>query len=486
MLSQDQFELMESKFFCGQLDTELFEKSKVLSPQLCCDHFRFLSDFGGTVAANAVDPNASTEHELQKAELARFKAKLGKEQSLFISFRKQLDAWEEAGLAQDAEQKDRLRKEQRNCIEKKQDQQYPVMDMPNCQAAMTFTEATVNKFIMDEEKTTCGTPLRVFWLNSSTLGYDSVSQVKLAVTELSTTLASNPQTSMMLVAMPTVGNWGNEYVESEVQEASKKILTELHEPHHRLVVREVSLFFQEATIPQQSKRPGYHRFAMAISDQTDADGLLSLFAKSQLWKRQTCQAPMQSVRQFVDPRRNFQLSGSSLSNGNDLSKPARKKQYLSGYQVFGAFLDNLLAGIGKDSTAVMLIHDVFAYDVSVAEAVMRKSAMGASSGGIPALVYVATCWADCNSRDPQRAADAKAQQNVALSNWLRVALRRKLHELATEQILKIPGWVTCLGSNETRVMPKLDEAQFTISMPTAGKTLALRQDAIDSMKLMPR
>ena len=231
MLSQDQFELMESKFFCGQLDTELFEKSKVLSPQLCCDHFRFLSDFGGTVAANAVDPNASTEHELQKAELARFKAKLGKEQSLFISFRKQLDAWEEAGLAQDAEQKDRLRKEQRNCIEKKQDQQYPVMDMPNCQAAMTFTEATVNKFIMDEEKTTCGTPLRVFWLNSSTLGYDSVSQVKLAVTELSTTLASNPQTSMMLVAMPTVGNWGNEYVESEVQEASKKILTELQEPH---------------------------------------------------------------------------------------------------------------------------------------------------------------------------------------------------------------------------------------------------------------
>ena len=56
MLSQDQFELMESKFFCGQLDTELFEKSKVLSPQLCCDHFRFLSEFGGTVAANAVDP----------------------------------------------------------------------------------------------------------------------------------------------------------------------------------------------------------------------------------------------------------------------------------------------------------------------------------------------------------------------------------------------------------------------------------------------
>ena len=48
------------------------------------------------------------------------------------------------------------------------------MDMPNCQAAMTFTEATVNKFIMDEEKTTCGTPLRVFWVNSSTLGYDSL------------------------------------------------------------------------------------------------------------------------------------------------------------------------------------------------------------------------------------------------------------------------------------------------------------------------
>ena len=347
MLSQSNFDDMEVKFFHGQLDTELFEKSKVLAKDLQANQFRFLADYGAATLVNMQD--ASAELELQKAELARFKAKLAKEQGLFMSFRKHLDAWEEAGLAKDAEQKDRLRKEQRDCIEKKQDQQFPVMDMPNCQAAMTFTEATLKKFIMDEEKTSCGTPLRVYWINSSTLGYDAVSQVKLAVTELSTTLASNPKNSVMLVASPTVGGWGNEYVESDVQESGRKILMELQEPHHRLLVREVSLFFQEGSIPQQSKRAGYHRFFMAVSDQADADGLLSLFAKSQLWKRQTCQAPMQSVRLFVDPRRNFQMSGSSLSGGTDLSKPARKKQNLSGYHVFAAFLDNLLAGMGKDS-----------------------------------------------------------------------------------------------------------------------------------------
>ena len=482
MLSDPDFLDLHEKFYSGMLDTELHEKSKVMAKDLQANQFRFLGDYGCHLTVNTQD--AGSELELQKAELTRFNCKLAKEQGLFVSFRKQLDAWEEAGLAQQAEEKDRLRKQQRACIEKKQDHQYPVMDLPNMQAAVTFTEATLKKFILEEEKTSCGAPLRLFWMNSSTLGYDALSQVKVAIKELASIVASEPSGTAILLALPSVGPWGNEYVESEISEVGKKIGFEARQPHLRLQVREISMHFQESTIPIQSKRAGYHRFLFCVSDQVDGQGNpLSLVTKSMLWKRQTvANIPMQNHRQFVDPRRNFQLSGSSLTGGNDLSKPARKKQHLAGYPVFAGFLDSILAGLGKDSTAVMLIHDVFAYDVSVAEAVMRKTVLNASGGGIPTLLYVGTCWSDCNSREPQRTPDSQAQQNLSLCNWLRTAVRRKLHELATEGTVKIQDWVKVPASNETRVMPKLDESQFGVTMPTAGKSLAVRQTALDTMK----
>ena len=49
--------------------------------------------------------------------------------------------------------------------------------------------------------------------------------------------------------------------------------------------------------------------------------------------------PMLPIKSYVDPRRDF----ATAKGVKDLSKPARRKQWLGGYGIPGAFLDGLFS-----------------------------------------------------------------------------------------------------------------------------------------------
>ena len=229
---------------------------------------------------------AKADLDLQKAELNTAIAKLNKEQKKFLNFKESMANFQRAGLGLQAELVDKQKASQRAAVEVHQETHYPLRDLAELGHATTFVESCANRFanecIADEE---CH---RIFWLNSSTLGYDAVKNTIEAIKEFSGHIASDPRRSCMIIAAPTTGAFGNEYSEHDVHEQALKILDALRDVDNRLLVREITVVFDPSTIPAQSKRPANHKFYMAVSDQVGTDKeLLSIYSKSVLWRRQT-------------------------------------------------------------------------------------------------------------------------------------------------------------------------------------------------------
>lgn len=131
----------------------------------------------------------------------------------------------------------------------------------------------------------------------------------------------------------------------------------------------------------------YTSFSCAIiSDLQEEGDYVSVFAKSAAWKRQVTPSSkditvqMNSVRNYVDPRRDFKTSAGVM----DLSRASRRKQWLSGFSLPSAWLQGLLLGLGLDGSVGCCIIDTFAYDHSMAEAIMRLS----SNTKLPSMLCV--------------------------------------------------------------------------------------------------
>ena len=79
-----------------------------------------------------------------------------------------------------------------------------------------------------------------------------------------------------------------------------------------------------------------------------------------------------------------------------------------------------MLGLGLDGSVGCCIIDTFAYDHSMAEAIMRLS----SNTKLPSMLCVGLVWAEANTRDPNGANRKVDAAKVA--NWLCVALKRRL------------------------------------------------------------
>ena len=101
-------------------------------------------------------------------------------------------------------------------------------------------------------------------MNTQGLGYDAVNEATVAIKSLAGHVASEPKSTCMLISAPPVGSYGNEYVESDVLEASNKLGQVLKDPEQRLLVKEITMCFDQTTIPLQSKRPACHKWFLAI------------------------------------------------------------------------------------------------------------------------------------------------------------------------------------------------------------------------------
>ncbi|CAJ1395061.1 unnamed protein product [Effrenium voratum] len=476
LVTQSSLQRLQDNFCRGYLDTELLEKYRLMNPSLAATSFRFLAEVGYQVELAA---------DLQKAELAQTKARLLKEQRQWMQFNESLEEFKLATVGMKQEHVDKQRDVQRAAIEDFADLFFPVRDLAEISHGLTFAEASIHKC--------CGkmsapqeAVFKVYWLNSAVLGYDAVLGVSEAVAEYASHVASSPASSCILVAAPTAGAWGSKYHETAIVEATEKVRQLLQHSERRLLVREVCLPFQVDSIQAQSKRPGMHKIFLCVSDQCDASGQpVSKFTQSQLWKRQivagSIKVPMAAVKQMVDPRRSF-VGASGLAD--NLSKPSRRKQWLAGWQVTAALQEALWSGMGqvlpKASMAAWV--DVFMYDHFAAEGLMRAMDNPAS----PDMMYIGLVWADMSSRDPsnsgaQRTSAEVGQDNAKICKWVRKQIRRKLQGYATEGALSVPGWEPITGFQETRAVPQVTEADFTLTYPAASNLLPLRSCILETL-----
>lgn len=123
--------------------------------------------------------------------------------------------------------------------------------------------------------------------------------------------------------------------------------------------------------------------------------------------------------------------------------------------------------------------DVFGYDHSCAEGVMRRAAVS------PHWMYVGTIWAESNSRDDSRQkGDAVKEQrldNMKIANWLTMAIKRRIQKLCEEGVLTVPSWNPVKGFQESRTMPTLSDKDFQLTFPSASETLPLRASYLKLM-----
>ena len=113
---------------------------------------------------------------------------------------------------------------------------------------------------------------------------------------------------------------------------------------------------------------------MLLSDQVTGPAspeLKSEFRRSALWiRRSAFNATMLECRNMVDPTQEGILqtvTGPQLSN-----KAARRRQWLSGWELAAMFHDQIWTGMGYDSQMVAHWYDLFGYDTSLNECIMRR------------------------------------------------------------------------------------------------------------------
>lgn len=350
LLTKDQCQQLESKFCTGYLDIELMEKLRLATADLVPTSFRFLSEFGiKSKMEVTVDENEASK-ELQQAEIKQAVAKLQKEQQKFMQYHESLKDFKQAGLAMQAEVLDKQRHKQREAVTDFQECRFPLRDLLEVSHVSTFVESAINKY--QNQQGMGGSPaFKVYYMNTQGLGYDALTGVQSAAKQFAGLVASDPRHCCLIVSCPTVGSWGNEYNVMDAQEMGARILECLRHPDQRFLCKEVTQMFDQASMPGQSQRPAAHKWFLCLSDQVDGNGneLMSIFAQSLLWKRQVLPCcsnskpiPMNAHKNYVDPRRNFSTAKGMEA---DLSKPARRRQWLSGCNIPMAIMDGLFPGL---------------------------------------------------------------------------------------------------------------------------------------------
>ena len=147
----------------------------------------------------------------------------------------------------------------------------------------------------------------------------------------------------------------------------------LNDPDNRWIVRKLTLAFDEETIPAQSARSISHTGFMLLSDAHVANNpekLVCEFVGSRLWARGgVSQLPLLAVKHYCNPVAKVIKAG--FDPAKDLSRSLRMKQQMSGQELMSVILQRLWLGLKTTSASRASLTDMFPFDGSVIEAVMR-------------------------------------------------------------------------------------------------------------------
>jgi hypothetical protein len=384
-----------------------------------------------------------------------------------------MDKWKTTTDSARGAYKDEVQRKNNLLINHVADIRFPTRQLDKAEHAMTFIQSSVQRFC-DEFETTKEDLYQVFWVDCTVPGYTVNRSLLGTFNLMASQLSTAPERSVAIIFAPNTGPYGEEYDDTGIMKMCAEVESQLKDSEWRMCYRTGTLVFDEDSLPGQSRRPGWHRFWICISDQKEIDPATtkerfkSHFALSRIWLRSTIAGiPVIPVKDMVNPLRRLNCANS----GRDMSKGSKRKQWLAGWRLGHTVRASLWKGLPVNSESCAAIIVLFGYDVSVQEAVMRATSVTPFTG--PREMVVTTVYA---------AIDTEIDKpNIKIEKWLKSAILRVLGELIKDKLFSVPGCV----SDEFKdggLRPTYNESDFKVVFPAANGGLPIRLEWIDMTK----
>ena len=159
--------------------------------------------------------------------------------------------------------------------------------------------------------------------------------------DISGFIAADPINAAAFVSSPLVGKITEKYCYDKIREAEREIEARLNEVDLEMAPRDVSIWFDEASIDKHPHHSGHIVAWMVVSARRDdAGALVSRWAKSYMYKRQKPMRELKTldVNLWTNPASKLKMAAGRIS----LSKSLRTKQWLTGQDIWQGLRTSML------------------------------------------------------------------------------------------------------------------------------------------------
>ena len=247
-----------NSFKKGSYDREFVEKVRTQDGKLCLDDFRFLSILQGTetTVKSLQDAQMEASDALEMATLKAWQSELLKEQKVFEEYMAKLKTFNARRSADSRafliEENEKFQVASKSYVEAN----CPVRITEKKGFVSTMFQNQLTKFALQSQVSEEGV-LSVFLADLTKLGTAFSKYLMDTVTVISENCAAYPRSTVGLVVAPNSGCWGATYSDQDCEKACQQVEQELKDSNCNLVVRRVTIQFQEGSFATQSRRCGY-------------------------------------------------------------------------------------------------------------------------------------------------------------------------------------------------------------------------------------
>ena len=301
--------------------------------------------------------------------------------------------------------------------------------------------------------------------------------------DISSFIAADPFNAAAFVCSPLVGQISDQYCYEKIREAEREIEGRLSEVDLELAPRDVSIWFDEASIDKNSTHSGHVMAWMVVSARRDDRGdLVSRWAKSYMYRRQK---PVRELKTLDSNLWTNPASKLKMAIGrNSLSKSMRTKQWLTGQDVWQGLRHSMLQWLNLTPAWGVAWVDLCPYDawlpISVVEDMVNQDR------DTPTQMVLMTLYLDMGKK---KAGD-RVQEKMEKER-VEVYVQHKTLEHVKERIqagkLKVGIDEKKLAIARGEVMvsdepePTFDVSKLKTSMLSVENWLPLKQEWLDMM-----
>ena len=473
------------RFRRGALDQELLEKALVERASLTALHFRFLASFG---VENAGAAHAKSDEQLNEAQReAQARRESGAAMEACVQLERDGSKWRQHlqelehynCSTQAARSAFRAQEDARNAelINAHIALRFPLRQMENAATAAPFVNASVNAWA---DAAPLGSKsaqhvYTVYVFNFMIPGSKFLVTARDALSKAISNIAQLPERQCALVLAPNCSQHGHTYHEDAIEDGLNAISEILEDSDNRIKVKRVTFALDDDSIPEQSQRLASHPGLMIISDQHQrghADKLASLFASSKLWKRAgVTQLQCMRVADMTNPCQKIMKAGFDATK--DLPKGVRAKQWMAGPKLWAQIRARLWQGMNLNSSDTACLVDMYAFEGSIAESVVRTSQLlGQEAARMPSEMVVSTVFAPMDMERPD--------VNEAIASFLERNQQAALKDQLVQKMYFVEGFAMSEYVADTP-KPCIADNMFKACHVTSTGTLAVKQDWVNSV-----